>query len=273
MAQLAEAVAGRELVIVPGNHDHHLIEPWLERRGLDRGSAARARAASAAAGTGLRGARGARRGGGRELRLPGPVAARRRLRNARPLPRPPPDRADDRAARRRPGRARARGRRRPAPTRSRRPTRRRGATIEEYERVQTPVYALLYGLAQATVGDRRGGRQPVGAAVADDGRRREPRGPGARLAARLGRAARRGRGRQPTRPRSGARRPLLGRDRPGRASRRWPTWSPTSGSRPSTSSSATPIAAGGPEPEARHVAVERRQLGALARRCSATPPP
>ena len=27
-------MAGRELVIVPGNHDHHLIEPWLERRAL-----------------------------------------------------------------------------------------------------------------------------------------------------------------------------------------------------------------------------------------------
>ena len=29
------ARASRELVIVPGNHDHHLIEPWLERRALD----------------------------------------------------------------------------------------------------------------------------------------------------------------------------------------------------------------------------------------------
>ena len=27
-------MAGRELVIVPGNHDHHLIEAWLERRTL-----------------------------------------------------------------------------------------------------------------------------------------------------------------------------------------------------------------------------------------------
>ena len=32
--------------------------------------------------------------------------------------------------------------------------------IDEYERVQTPVYALLYGLAQATVGERRGGADP-----------------------------------------------------------------------------------------------------------------
>jgi hypothetical protein len=32
--------------------------------------------------------------------------------------------------------------------------------IDEYERVQTPVYAFLFGLAQATVGERRGGADP-----------------------------------------------------------------------------------------------------------------
>jgi hypothetical protein len=32
--------------------------------------------------------------------------------------------------------------------------------VDEYERVQTPVYSLLYGLAQATVGERRGGANP-----------------------------------------------------------------------------------------------------------------
>ena len=36
----------------------------------------------------------------------------------------------------------------------------RAVEIDEYERVQTPVYALLFGLAQATVGDRRGGADP-----------------------------------------------------------------------------------------------------------------
>ncbi|HWW89417.1 MAG TPA: metallophosphoesterase [Solirubrobacteraceae bacterium] len=30
---LGEALAGRELVIVAGNHDHALVEPWLARRG------------------------------------------------------------------------------------------------------------------------------------------------------------------------------------------------------------------------------------------------
>ncbi len=33
MQQIGAALgAGREVVIVPGNHDHHLAEPWLERR-------------------------------------------------------------------------------------------------------------------------------------------------------------------------------------------------------------------------------------------------
>ncbi len=31
--ELGRALAGRELVIVAGNHDHALVEPWLERRG------------------------------------------------------------------------------------------------------------------------------------------------------------------------------------------------------------------------------------------------
>ena len=49
------------------------------------------------------------------LRVPGHLAARRRLRHPRPLPRPPPDRADTRAARGRGGRAGARDPLRPAP--------------------------------------------------------------------------------------------------------------------------------------------------------------
>jgi Calcineurin-like phosphoesterase superfamily domain len=32
---LGEALAGRELVIVAGNHDHALVEPWLARRGAE----------------------------------------------------------------------------------------------------------------------------------------------------------------------------------------------------------------------------------------------
>jgi hypothetical protein len=32
LAELGEAFAGREIVVVAGNHDHALVEPWLERR-------------------------------------------------------------------------------------------------------------------------------------------------------------------------------------------------------------------------------------------------
>lgn len=33
IASIGEALgAGKEVIIVPGNHDHHLAEPWLERR-------------------------------------------------------------------------------------------------------------------------------------------------------------------------------------------------------------------------------------------------
>ena len=32
---LGRALAGRELIVVAGNHDHALIEPWLARRGQE----------------------------------------------------------------------------------------------------------------------------------------------------------------------------------------------------------------------------------------------
>ncbi len=36
-SELGAAVGDREVLVVPGNHDHHLIEPWLERRLLEPG--------------------------------------------------------------------------------------------------------------------------------------------------------------------------------------------------------------------------------------------
>jgi predicted phosphodiesterase len=33
--ELGEVMAGREIVLMPGNHDHHLLQPWIERRRLD----------------------------------------------------------------------------------------------------------------------------------------------------------------------------------------------------------------------------------------------
>lgn len=35
LEELGEAVGDREVVVVPGNHDHHLVAPWLERRGRE----------------------------------------------------------------------------------------------------------------------------------------------------------------------------------------------------------------------------------------------
>lgn len=35
LARLTEAAGDRPVVIVPGNHDHHLIEPWLDARRVD----------------------------------------------------------------------------------------------------------------------------------------------------------------------------------------------------------------------------------------------
>jgi predicted phosphodiesterase len=156
LGELAAAVAGRELVIVPGNHDHHLIEPWLERRALGEegpleleqlgrpeGLAFEALAEHASAaevrfaypGLWLRDDVYATHGHYLDRHLTVPTIERLgvgmvervlgvAVTGADPLA--PPDS--------------------PPPS-----------TIEEYERVQTPVYALLYWLAQATVGDRRSG--------------------------------------------------------------------------------------------------------------------
>ena len=158
LAALGEAVAGRELVIVPGNHDHHLIEPWLEGRaltgaeplGLEQAGSPEGRAfellceqASAAEvrfaypGLWVRDDIYAFHGHYLDRHLTVPtierlgVAAIERVLGITPTGPDPLDADGD-------GRIDA----------------------DEYERVQTPVYALLYGLAQATVGDRRGGADP-----------------------------------------------------------------------------------------------------------------
>ena len=210
MAALGEAMAGRELVIVPGNHDHHLIEPWLERRALAGGeelgleqsgtpeglafetlceAAGAARVRFAYPGLWLRDDVYALHGHYLDRHLTVPtierlgVAAIERVLGITPTGPDPLDIDDD-------GRI----------------------DVVEYELVQTPVYALLFGLAQATVGDRRGGENPSMRAVADDGRRRVAHRAAAGLAAGLGRRPRRGGRRQPPRPRAGAVGPL-GRER------------------------------------------------------------
>jgi predicted phosphodiesterase len=158
-AALGEAMADGEIVMVAGNHDHHLIEPWLERRALEgapplgleqRGEpeglamtalcehAAPARVTFAYPGLWLRDDVYAIHGQylDRHLTVPtierlGVAAVEKTLGIVTPTEDPlePP------------------GDRHPA-------------SIDEYERVQTPVYALLFGLAQGTVGERRGGADP-----------------------------------------------------------------------------------------------------------------
>ncbi len=159
MGALGEAMAGGEIVIVAGNHDHHLIEPWLERRWLEdagpleleqrgepEGLAIEALARSVGStkvtfaypGLWLRDDVYALHGHylDRHLTVPtierlGVAAIEKTLGIITPTEDPldPPGEAER-------------------------------ASLDEYERVQTPVYALLFGLAQGTVGERRGGADP-----------------------------------------------------------------------------------------------------------------
>jgi predicted phosphodiesterase len=159
MAALGEAMAGGEVVVVAGNHDHHLIEPWLERRALEGGEELGLEQAGAPEGLAFE-AFAEQAGGGTAVRFAYPglwlredvyalhghyldrhltvptierlgVAAIERVLGIPPTGPDPLDIDQD-------GRI----------------------DVDEYERVQTPVYALLFGLAQATVGDTRGGADP-----------------------------------------------------------------------------------------------------------------
>ncbi len=94
LQELGEALRGRRVVIVPGNHDHQLAGPLLERRRLDGGRGSLQLERSVEPGEpGPAGCRGRLpgwcRGRGRLSRA---VAAPRRLRDPRPLPRLPHDR-------------------------------------------------------------------------------------------------------------------------------------------------------------------------------------
>jgi hypothetical protein len=156
---LAEVVGDGELVVVAGNHDHHLIASWLERRMLAGQPAlgltqpvtplegaleilARfaepARVTVAYPGLWVRPDVYATHGHYLDRHLTVPtmerlgVALVERLLGipaTGPDPLAPPEEGD-------PG------------------------NIVEYEHVQTPVYEFLFALAQATVGDRRGGADP-----------------------------------------------------------------------------------------------------------------
>ncbi len=154
------ARAGAEVVIVAGNHDHHLVEPWLEARALEAapplgleqlgdpdsgplGAVAEAMAPGrvrfAYPGLWLREDVYATHGHYLDRHLTVPtlerlgVAMVERLLGIQPGgpdPLEPPSEAAE------------------------------PVSADEYERVALPVYSFLYGLAQATVAERPGGAEP-----------------------------------------------------------------------------------------------------------------
>jgi predicted phosphodiesterase len=159
MAALGEAFAEREIVIVAGNHDHHLIEAWLERMALSgapqleleqtggpEGAAFEALAAQAGParvrfaypGLWIRPGLYATHGHYLDRHLTVPTIERMGVALVERVLGIPPGGPDPLAP----------------------PGDEPETSVDEYERVQTPVYALLFGLAQATVGDRRGGADP-----------------------------------------------------------------------------------------------------------------
>ncbi|MFL5871642.1 MAG: metallophosphoesterase [Solirubrobacterales bacterium] len=160
LGAIGEIASEAEVIIVAGNHDHHLIEPWLQERALDgapplaleqvgdadsgvlgrvANSLAPATGRFAYPGLWLRGDVYATHGHYLDRHLTIPtlerlgVAMVERLLGIEPGgpdPLEPPSGEDQ------------------------------VAKADEYERVQAPVYAFLFGLAQATVGERVGGADP-----------------------------------------------------------------------------------------------------------------
>jgi hypothetical protein len=159
LAEIAAAIPAGELVIVPGNHDHHLIEAWLERRRL--GGAAPLELEQTGRPEGIAFEALCERIGFANLRFAYPGFRVREDVYAihghyldRHLTVPTIERLGVAAIERVLGIASS------GPDPLLPPEERRPAEIDEYERVQTPVYALLFGLAQATTGERRGGADP-----------------------------------------------------------------------------------------------------------------
>jgi predicted phosphodiesterase len=154
VAAIGEAFAGRELVIVPGNHDHHLIEPWLERRGLDGSPALGLEQAGPPEGTPFEALASLAAPAEPRFAYPGlwlreDVYATHGHYLDRFLTVPTIERLGLAIVERVLGLPSG-GQDPLAP-----PDERSTHEVAEYERVQTPVYAFLYELAQATAGGRR----------------------------------------------------------------------------------------------------------------------
>ena len=162
-AGLASTIRDGRLVIVPGNHDHHLLEDWLERRRLEgarplgleeRVPGASGPLAELVRGTGLRHDRLELAYPGIWLR-PGVYATHGHFID-RHLTVPTFERLAVAAVER--VLAGGRGQ---APIPPPEPAERGSASPDDYERAQAPVYAFLFALAQAgATGERLGGANP-----------------------------------------------------------------------------------------------------------------
>jgi predicted phosphodiesterase len=159
-AELSSAIGDARLLLVPGNHDHHLLEDWLERRRLE-GSPPLALEHRIPAGSGplaeLVRASGLERA---ELGYPGVwlgpgVYATHGHFLDRHLTVPTFERLAVAAVERVLGGSKDSGPDEPGSAAW------GSASPEEYERAQAPVYAFLFALAQAgATGDRLGGANP-----------------------------------------------------------------------------------------------------------------
>ena len=154
-AALAEAAPEAEVVIVPGNHDHHVLEDWLARRRLDRADPLRLEQRAPDECEGPLVAL-ARRAGNRSVSLVYPgvwirddIYATHGHYLDRHLTIPTFERLALAAVERALG---------PSPNEAEDPLDApEGPTDpDEYERALTPVYAFLFALAQGVSPDRRG---------------------------------------------------------------------------------------------------------------------
>jgi len=159
-ADLAEAAGDAQVVVVPGNHDHHLVEPWLEQRMLDGAPPLELEQRTAADGALAALARSA---GGLDVELAYPgvwlahgVYATHGHYLDRHLTIPTFERLGVAAVERVLGMHAGDG---PDPLDP--PGADEPAGPEQYERAQGPVYALLYALAQGTEANRVGAGNPT----------------------------------------------------------------------------------------------------------------
>jgi predicted phosphodiesterase len=158
-AELGDAVGGAELIVVPGNHDHHLIEPWLDRRLLDGGQplGLEHRAGPDGALVALAKCMG---DSSVELAYPGiwladDVYATHGHYLDRHLTIPTFERLGVATV------ERVLGVQPDGPDPLEPPEEDRPVTPDEYERVQSPIYALLYALAQGADPMRAGAGNPT----------------------------------------------------------------------------------------------------------------